>query len=145
VNRNHEGRFRKLKTPDGRIALAWRFECSLRTGIAFEILRREVPVDQVPKIPRIWAGIAVIDVVGVFPTSQVRMGVSRLSGDCRVAVLTTARVVLLLTSQAQPEQGRDRGLGDFSLNASNDPKALSMAWANSPEGLPPPFGLRQFQ
>jgi hypothetical protein len=44
-------------------------------------------------------------------------------------------------NQAQPDPNLDPAAAlNFSLNASKEPKASSIAEANSPDGVPPPFG-----
>jgi hypothetical protein len=62
-------------------------------------------------------------------------------------VLTTSRPPLaFFTSQPQPEPKVPMAVWlNFSLKASNEPNAWSMAAASAPLGLPPAFGARQFQ
>jgi hypothetical protein len=59
-----------------------------------------------------------------------------------LGVLVIASLPPSTTSQAQPEPNWPTpAASNCSLKASNEPKALSIAAARSPEGAPPPLGL----
>src|SRR6185312_8273209 len=67
-------------------------------------------------------------------------------GESWFAELVTDSRPLSSTSHAQPEPNRLTPASTICcLNASNEPKALSIAAARSPLGVPPPFGPRIVQ